>query len=257
MRAWPRAHAATGFVPAAAQRAGSKTFSADGGLGAHGTIFNVLVNTYMCFTGMGAALCALTGKAIGERSGGAVPQLCALACAISLGMAAAIGALLYVLRSPLARLFTLDADVVHEVSVTMLGASLSVPGYALFMTLFGALRGAGRQALATFGAALGYGVGLPLAYVLGSVLQWPAPLLGCWLGNVAALTIAAVWSVGTVLAVDWRRCAPAHDRRVEPQTEAFLDAPPSLPVADGATRRGLDSPGLTNCTRQHATDRGA
>uniref|UniRef100_A0A7S0IRK3 Protein DETOXIFICATION n=1 Tax=Calcidiscus leptoporus TaxID=127549 RepID=A0A7S0IRK3_9EUKA len=198
-------------------------------LGAHGTMFNALVVTYMFFTGLGAALCALTGKAIGERNGGIVPRLCLLASAMATSMSLAIGAAFFVLCVPLARLFTADNAIVHEVSSAMLGASLSVPGYALFMTLFGALRGAGKQSVAAVGIAMGYGIGLPLAYVLGNVLRWPAPLLGCWLGNAAALAIAAVWSVSAVSALDWRRCSPAVVHTPVSQAQAFLDAMPVSP----------------------------
>ena len=72
------------------------------------------------------------------------------------------------------------------------------------MTLYGAVRGGDvNQRLATAGTAVGYGVGVPLAWLLGVHLRWPRPLLGVWLGNVAALTIAAVWVTAIVASKNW------------------------------------------------------
>ena len=75
----------------------------------------------------------------------------------------------------------------------MLGAVLSVPGYAVFMTLFGACRGANHQRLPFVGTLIGYAGGLGLAYYASHHPGWQRPLLGVWIGNVAALTFAAAW----------------------------------------------------------------
>eukprot|EP00439_Symbiodinium_sp_Y106_P004601 s3313_g1.t1 len=55
------------------------------------------------------------------------------------------------------------------------------------------------------GNFIGYWVvGLPLGALLGCVWGWPSPLLGVWLGNVAALFIAASWVLTAVFCrIDW------------------------------------------------------
>ena len=78
------------------------------------------------------------------------------------------------------------------------------------MTLYGACRGANRQNMVFAGTALGYATGIPLGWFLGKGLGWPAgrPLLGVWLGNVWALTFAALWALLVVARLPWRTLRP-------------------------------------------------
>ncbi len=75
-------------------------------------MFNVLVITYMAFTGLGTGLCACTGKYIGAGMGARVPALIVAALLFAAAFALAICALLWLARDPIARLFTSDADVI-------------------------------------------------------------------------------------------------------------------------------------------------
>lgn len=206
-------------------------------LAAHGTLFNIVVTTYMvwraspnpvsdgraahanptllspqAFAGISTALCALTGRRIGEGLPNSVPRLCAIALCYSALFVGAIVACLYLLRAPLAAAFTPKAAVRRAVEGTMLATCLSVPGYAVLMTLFGACRGANRQRLATLGVLVGYAaIGLPLGYYLGAVRHWPSvqrALVGVWCGNAVALAFAATWIVVVVSRVDWPRVRP-------------------------------------------------
>ena len=175
-------------------------------LAAHGTMFNALVVAYMAFTGLNSALCATTGKHVGAGSAAhAAPRLVAIALGLAVCFAALLASGFYLLRGPLARAFTDDAPVIHAIEDNILGMVLSVPGYAVLMTLYGACQGANRQHAAFAGTAIGYLGGLPTAYYLGVVRHWPLPLLGVWLGNVGALSFAAFWIVCLVSCIDWRR----------------------------------------------------
>ena len=53
---------------------------------------------------------------------------------------------------------------------------------------------------------MGYATGIPLGWYLGKRRGWPAgrPLLGVWLGNVWALSFAALWALLVVLRLPWR-----------------------------------------------------
>ena len=80
------------------------------------------------------------------------------------------------------------------------------------MTLYGACRGANRQNMVFAGTALGYATGIPLGWFLGKGLGWPAgrPLLGVWLGNVWALSFAALWALLVVVRLPWRTLRPVR-----------------------------------------------
>lgn len=174
-------------------------------LAAHGTLFNLVAIAYMTFTGLGTALCALTGKYVGKGAAATVPRLCAIAVALALALSLSISGALYGLRRPLGHLFTTDAAVVNAIDENMLGVSLGVPPYAILMTLYGACIGTNQRAWPFAGTLIGYAIGLPLAYYLARVRQWPRPLMGVWLGNAAALGFAALCVIAFVVCKDWKR----------------------------------------------------
>ena len=57
---------------------------------------------------------------------------------------------------------------------------------------------------------MGYATGIPLGWYLGKRRGWPVgrPLLGVWLGNVWALSFAALWALLVVLRLPWRSLRP-------------------------------------------------
>ena len=57
---------------------------------------------------------------------------------------------------------------------------------------------------------VGYATGIPLGWWLGKRRGWPVgrPLLGVWLGNVWALSFAALWALLVVLRLPWRSLRP-------------------------------------------------
>ena len=61
-------------------------------------------------------------------------------------------------------MFIQNETVVDVVDASMLGAAISLPGYAFLMTLAGACRGASKQRLVAIGTLVGYAVGIPLAW---------------------------------------------------------------------------------------------
>ena len=200
-------------------------------LGAHGTLFNTVVVTYMSFLGLNSALCATVGKHIGgNTAGSAAPRLIAIALVIAATFALAIGAALVLLRDPIARFFEDDQEVVAAIKANIYGAALSVPGYGVLMTLYGACQGSNRQQPGFIGTALGYASGIPLGWYLGCVLRWPRPLLGVWLGNVWALAFASLWTIALVCCcIDWKRVRAVDSGGGEGGSEPpgpFLANPP-------------------------------
>eukprot|EP00041_Stephanoeca_diplocostata_P006009 m.73156 g.73156 ORF g.73156 m.73156 type:complete len:502 (+) comp16118_c0_seq3:275-1780(+) len=181
-------------------------------LGAHGTMFNVIVTTYQIFQGLGIALCAMTGKRIGQGRGNEIPRMCLLASALAVFFIAVVLCTLYFLREQIGQLFSNNPDIIESVKRNMLGGCFSVPGYAFLMTLGGACRGANRQRLVALSTLVGYGIGLPLAWVLGYHQHWPTPLFGVWIGNAAALAFAASCTVAIVSMIDWSTVTKAVPR---------------------------------------------
>lgn len=179
----------------------------------------------MVFKSLGIALAATAGRYVGRGEPTRVPLLCSLASTLALLAAGAIGSTLYLLRAPLARMLTSDATIDTVIRATMLGPVLSLPGYGLLTTLAGACRGINQQRAAALATAVGYLVGLPLAYYLGVGLQWPRgrPLLGVWTGNAVAVALGATIVVVVLCRIDWPRVArarPVSARSWSPPYEA-------------------------------------
>eukprot|EP00316_Scyphosphaera_apsteinii_P008630 CAMPEP_0119331436 /NCGR_PEP_ID=MMETSP1333-20130426/80617_1 /TAXON_ID=418940 /ORGANISM="Scyphosphaera apsteinii, Strain RCC1455" /LENGTH=445 /DNA_ID=CAMNT_0007341041 /DNA_START=303 /DNA_END=1640 /DNA_ORIENTATION=- len=191
-------------------------------LGAHATLFNLIVVTYMVFTGLSNAVCAAVGKSVGAGQASVVPLQCVAAVLISVVLAAAVATAMFFGRDALAILFTSDARVRACAVAAMAGPCISVGGYSLLMTLFGVCRGANVQRWVTLQTLVGYAAGIPLAYYLGVRTRGgPPPLLGVWLGNAAALYWGAFASTIIACRVDWSSVKGAAEA-TPPQEEPFL-----------------------------------
>ena len=185
-------------------------------LAAHGTIFNTLVTLYQVFQGVGTALCCTTGLRVGNGKTHEIPALVGIAVCITIVFASGLSTSLYFGRVGIARLFIKNATVVDVVDHSMLGAAVSLPGYAFLMTLAGACRGAGKQRIIAVGTLIGYAVGIPLAWHFGytdGITPADNGLLGVWYGNAVALGIAASLAVVQVLRIDWKGLVSAVEPR--------------------------------------------
>ena len=168
-------------------------------LAAFNAQFSVTVVVYQLFQGgLGMASCVLVGKHMGAGRGGRVARIAAVAAGGGILLVAVVCGAMYMLRRPISQAFTPHLDVQAQIQETMLGPCVSIPGYALFTTLAGVCRGAGRQWMATAGTVIGFSAGLGLSWYLGHVLEWPKPLTGIWLGNATALWFAAIVTVAAV-----------------------------------------------------------
>ena len=221
-------------------------------LGAHGTIFNVLVVFYMAFTGLNSAMSVMVGKHVGSGAAAiAAPRLVSIGLGLATSIAAVISVATYYLRGPIAELFESDYAVRAAIEKNILGAVLSVPGYAVLMTMYGACLGANRQRAAFMGTLIGYSSGLPLAWWLGCYLHWPSPLVGVWLGNVWALGFAACWVLALVLCfIPWAQVRMAAE--AAETADSRLDSP--LIYVQGASLDGDLAPPAAVAQPQPAAD---
>eukprot|EP00931_Biecheleriopsis_adriatica_P094644 TRINITY_DN68270_c0_g1_i1.p1 TRINITY_DN68270_c0_g1~~TRINITY_DN68270_c0_g1_i1.p1 ORF type:complete len:514 (+),score=57.83 TRINITY_DN68270_c0_g1_i1:35-1576(+) len=207
-------------------------------LAAHGTMFNIIVVFYMCWTGTCVAVCTLVGNALGAGQNAYIPAVLRAAFIFS-AVSSAVVALGYEgLKGSFAAAFTEDERVRELMESSSMGLVLSVPFYAQLMTFYGALRGANFQKPGILGTLIGYWVvGLPSGWLLGCRLHWPTPLLGVWMGNVIALVIASSWvvhavffridwmSVGRVEGVQARLCSPERSQSGSFQSGSFHREP--------------------------------
>lgn len=144
------------------------------------------------------------GRSIGAKDNSRISSIVVVLCVMCLLFTTVCSAALWLLRSPIAVFFSADKAVQELVQSNMVGVCMAIPAHGLLMTLYGVCIGSGKQLIPSVGTCCGFAlIGLPMAYVLGVVYNWPRPLLGVWLGCTAALIFAAAVALAVVSWTDW------------------------------------------------------
>uniref|UniRef100_A0A061R7J8 Protein DETOXIFICATION n=1 Tax=Tetraselmis sp. GSL018 TaxID=582737 RepID=A0A061R7J8_9CHLO len=193
-------------------------------LAAHSTLFNTVVVFYMTYTGLSTAVCSLVGRNIGAADSWRNRRLVVLSLGLCFSVSALVSTSLWLCRTEVAVLFTPnDRRVVEVVEQSIMGICLSIPTYGALMTLYGVCRGASLQSSAVYGTCIGYCIiGFPAAWLCGKHLGWPTPLMGVWVGNVAALVFAATWVIILVLRVDWDQISSVNGKSSDQMRDASV-----------------------------------
>jgi Na+-driven multidrug efflux pump len=151
----------------------------------------------------GAAAATLVGQALGAsaaseaRRAGWRATVSALMLMVGLGVGCAF------LREPLARIFTHDADIIHQLSPFLLALAIAQPFMGVHFSLSGALRGAGDTLTPLLGATTGN-------WVLRIPLAWTAAHLGMsisfvWAALVVDHVARSIWYVIAFRRGRWAR----------------------------------------------------
>lgn len=163
----------------------------------------------MCYLpayGVSFAATALVGQAVGARNREDARAYGDLSGKLGFFMCLGTGALLFLLASPIARLFTPDAAVVAETAKVLRIVAFSEPFFALSIVLSGALRGA-RDVRFPMGVALGcmWGIRAVLAPVLVYVFHWG--LEAVWFAMALDLTARGILSLLRWRGSRWEKLA--------------------------------------------------
>ncbi|TXG75583.1 hypothetical protein E1A91_1Z003500v1 [Gossypium mustelinum] len=106
------------------------------------------------------------------------------------------------MRNAWGQIFTNDKAILSLTAMVMPVAGLCELGNCPQTTGCGVLRGSARPTLgANINLGSFYGVGLPIAVVMGFVMD--IGLLGLWLGLLAAQVVCAIVMVIVVARTDW------------------------------------------------------
>lgn len=174
-------------------------------LAANNFVFQYLHVSFMPAVGVGMALCALIGKAMGQGDHRLVVRRAYLGAAICVGWMGLCGASLVIFREPLMRLWTDDPEVI------LLGCNLMIC-CAVFQVFDGlgiasmnALLGAGdtfRPGL--YNAAYGWGVMVLGGWLIGELMpEWTS--LGSWIMAATFIILISITLCVRFLRGGWRR----------------------------------------------------
>jgi putative MATE family efflux protein len=152
--------------------------------------------------GMGFAMAAtaLVGQNLGARKPEEAEKCGWESTKLSMLVMCGIGAVMFILAEPMARIFVSDLDTVEYAALWIRLQALAMPAIGIHFTLSGALRGAGDTRWPLNVSALGmFVVRLPIALILAFPLG--LGVLGAWIAfvieyNVRAAIIAWRFKVG-------------------------------------------------------------
>jgi putative MATE family efflux protein len=164
----------------------------------------LLAFTWIPGVGFGTAASTLVGQALGARDEAAAARAGWRAAGLSLVVAGLLGGVCLLMPEPLARLFTDDETLVHELVPFLLWLALAQPFLQAHFSLGGAHRGAGDTWTPFVSTSLGnWALRVPLAFVLALVLD--APVTWIWVLLFADHAFRAAWLAWSFRSGRWRR----------------------------------------------------
>ena len=176
----------------------------DASMAASQAFVMLLSLSFMQAVGISIAASTLVGRYVGAGEPAAADRSFRSALVLGIGLAALVAVLFVAIPGPLLRIFTDDPDVVALGRPLLAIGALFQLFDAIAIITEGSLRGAGdtRWPFLVM-TAFGWGLFVPLAYVLGVTLE--GGLSGAWSGGVVSLGLMAMVLVRRFRSGAWQR----------------------------------------------------
>lgn len=160
--------------------------------------------SYLPANGISFAATTAVGQAVGAGEEEQARGYGTISGLLGLAAGAAGGVLLFLLATPLARLFARDREVVELAAAMLRIVALAEPMFSLSIVLSGVLRGAGNTKASFFSVVTGmWCVRIPSATFLLRVLH--LQLNGVWLAMAVDLVLRGLLCSAWVWRLDWAR----------------------------------------------------
>ena len=147
---------------------------------AHQIVLTILNLSIVVGQAFGIAGTTLTGQALGRGDTEGAKAASAACQRIGAAISTALGALMFIFRGELMRMFTAEPDIVALGAGVMILAAVIQPFQSSFQIYSGSLRGAGDSLYPALSMAIGIlGIRPLLSYILVHAMGWGLP--GAWL----------------------------------------------------------------------------
>ena len=147
---------------------------------AHQIVLTILNLSIVVGQAFGIAGTTLTGQALGRGDTEGAKAASAACQRIGAAISTALGALMFIFRGELMRMFTTEPDIVSLGAGVMILAAVIQPFQSSFQIYSGSLRGAGDSLYPALSMAIGIlGIRPLLSYILVHAMGWGLP--GAWL----------------------------------------------------------------------------
>ena len=176
----------------------------DASMAASQAFVMLLSLSFMQAVGISIAASTLVGRYVGAGKPAAADRSFASALALGIGLAVVVAVLFVAIPGPLLRIFTDDPAVVALGRPLLAIGALFQLFDAIAIITEGSLRGAGDTRWPFLVVtAFGWGLFVPLAYVLGVTLE--GGLSGAWSGGVVSLGLMSMVLVRRFRSGAWQR----------------------------------------------------
>ena len=196
-------------------------------IGANAIVLQITTFTYCSYYGFNVSASVLVGNYLGEGKAGEARKAYLASLALAFAMSVFFAVSVVLLRSPIVSIFPAeDADMAE----TAKSAMYLVAAYQIFDACNcvngGCYLGQGRPNIyAGFSFAQSYIVGLPLGFVLASVVGWQ--LEGLWAGMSISVFAVSIVNSAVLLSTDWKarakRVAEMQRRLSSSASASLLD----------------------------------
>lgn len=160
-------------------------------LAAHQIGMRIQSLAFMPGLGFAVAATALVGQHLGAKKSVMAERSALESMKLSILIMSGLGAVLFILARPMARIFIDDPDTISLATLWIRLLAFSMPAVGLFFTISGGLRGAGDTKWPLYASAVGiYGCRLPIAVFFGIFLG--LGVFGVWLAFIIEYYFRAV-----------------------------------------------------------------
>lgn len=160
-------------------------------LAAHQIALNVASITFLVAMGISSATAVRTANQLGLKNIGELRMAGKAGMLINLAFMTSCVLIISIFHNTIPMLYVKEVEVQKLASILLIVAALFQLSDGLQVACMGALRGITDVKVPTFITLFAYwGIGIPLGYVLGFVLDIGA--VGIWISLFIALTIAAI-----------------------------------------------------------------
>ncbi|SFF05272.1 MATE family efflux transporter [Thermoflexibacter ruber] len=160
-------------------------------LAAHQIALNVASTTFLVAMGISSATAVRTANQLGLKNVGELRMAGKAGMLINLVFMASCVLIISIFHNVIPMLYVKEVEVQKIASILLIVAALFQLSDGLQVACMGALRGITDVKIPTFITLFAYwGIGIPLGYVLGFVLDIGA--VGIWISLFIALTVAAI-----------------------------------------------------------------
>lgn len=164
-------------------------------LAAHQIGMRIQSLAFMPGMGFSMAATALVGQYLGAKKPRTAEKSAIESAKLSAIVMSVVGIVLFLLATPIAKLFISDPDTIKYTTLWIRMLAFSMPAVGIFFTLAGGLRGAGDTRWPLYASTFGiYAIRLPIAAFMGIYLGWG--IFGAWLAFVLeyyARSVIILW----------------------------------------------------------------